>query len=68
MVGQGEPEIVIGKGSGIDSIKDRLNRFQITADDKQAMDILMAIKDWGLVHKRLMTDDEFRVIAENTLS
>jgi isopropylmalate/homocitrate/citramalate synthase len=68
MVGQKEPEIVIGKGSGIDSIKDRLDRFQIKADDKQAMDILMAIKDWGLQNKRLMNDDEFRKIAEDTLS
>ena len=63
-----EPEIVIGKGSGIDSIKDRLDRFQIKADDKQAMDILMAIKDWGLQNKRLMNDDEFRKIVEDTLS
>lgn len=67
LVGQKEPEIVIGKGSGIDSIKDRLNRFQISADDKQAMDILMAIKDWGLIHKKLMTDDEFRAIVEKTI-
>jgi len=67
MVGQNEPEIVIGKGSGIDSIKDRLNRFQIKTDDRQAMDILMAIKDWGLIHKKLMTDDEFRVIVEKTI-
>ena len=67
LVGQKEPEIVIGKGSGIDSIKDRLNRFQINADDKQAMDILMAIKDWGLIHKKLMTDDEFRTIVEKTI-
>ena len=67
LVGQKEPEIVIGKGSGIDSIKDRLNRFQINADDKQAMDILMAIKDWGLIHKKLMTDDEVRTIVEKTI-
>jgi len=32
------------------------------------MDILMAIKDWGLQNKRLMNDDEFRKIAEDTLS
>jgi hypothetical protein len=32
------------------------------------MDILLAIKDWGLKHKRLMNDDEFRAIAEETLS
>jgi isopropylmalate/homocitrate/citramalate synthase len=67
MVGQKEPEIVIGKGSGIDSIKDRLSRFQINTDDRQAMDILMAIKDWGLIHKKLMTDDEFRTIVEKTI-
>ena len=41
---------------------------EIKADDKQAMDILMAIKDWGLKHKKLMNDDEFRAIAEQTLS
>lgn len=68
MVGQKEPEIVIGKGSGIDSINDRLARFQIQADEKQAMDVLLAVKDWGLKHKRLMTDDEFRKVAEATLA
>jgi isopropylmalate/homocitrate/citramalate synthase len=67
MVGQKEPEVVIGKGSGIDSIKDRLARFQIQADDRQQMDILLAVKDWGLKHKRLMSDDEFRRVVEATL-
>ena len=67
MVGQNEPEVVIGKGSGIDSIKHRLASFQIQADDRQQMDILLAVKDWGLQHKRLMTDDEFRKIVETTL-
>jgi isopropylmalate/homocitrate/citramalate synthase len=67
MVGQAEPEIVLGKGSGIDSIKDRLSRFQIQADDRQSMDVLIAVKDWGLKHKRLMTDDEFRQVVEATL-
>jgi hypothetical protein len=27
----------------------------------------MAVKDWGLVHKRLMSADEFRVLAEDVL-
>jgi hypothetical protein len=31
------------------------------------MDVLLAVKDWGLKHKRLMTDDEFRKVAEATL-
>lgn len=68
LVGQKEPEIVIGKGSGIDTVKDRLSRMQIKADDKQMMDVLLAVKDWGLKHKRLMTDDEFRKLAEQTLA
>jgi len=68
MVGQADPEIVIGKGSGIDTVKDRLRRMQVTADDKQAMNVLLAVKDWGLKNKRLMTDDEFRKLAEETLA
>jgi len=68
MVGQKEPEIVIGKGSGIDSIKDRLARFQLPADDRKAMDVLLAVKDWGLKYKRLMSDDEFRKLAEGVLA
>jgi len=30
--------------------------------------VLMAVKDWGLIHKRLMNDDEFKKLAEETLS
>jgi len=26
------------------------------------------VKDWGLVHKRLMKDDEFKKLAEETLA
>ena len=68
MVGQAEPEVVMGKGSGIDSVKDWLNKFQIQATDEQSMEVLMAVKDWGLIHKRLMNDDEFRKLAEETLA
>jgi hypothetical protein len=32
------------------------------------MELLMAVKDWGLVHKRLMKDDEFKKLAEETLA
>lgn len=68
LVGQAEPEVVMGKGSGIDSVKDWLSKFQIQANEEQSMEVLMAVKDWGLIHKRLMTDDEFRELAELTLS
>ncbi len=68
MVGQSEPEVVMGKGSGIDSVKDWLAKFQIQANEEQSMEVLMAVKDWGLIHKRLMNDDEFRKLAEATLA
>ncbi len=68
MVGQAEPEVVMGKGSGIDSVKDWLAKFQLQASEEKAMEVLMAVKDWGLIHKRLMTDDEFRKLAEETLA
>ena len=68
MVGQAEPTAVMGKGSGIDTVKNWLSKFQIKADDEQAMGILMEVKNWGLIHKRLMTEDEFRKLAEEFLA
>jgi len=68
VVGQQPAKIVMGKGSGIDSIKDWLQRQQISATDEQAMDVLLAVKTWGLENKRLMSDDEFRKVAEETLA
>ena len=67
-MGQSEPEAVIGKGSGIDNVKHFLDKFQIKASEEQAMEVLMEVKDWGLIHKRLMKDDEFRKLAEETLA
>jgi len=68
MGGQREPQTVMGKGSGIDTCKEWLERNQIAADGEQAMTVLMAVKDWGLIHKRLMTNDEFKKLAEETLA
>ena len=67
MVGQEEPETVMGKGSGIDTVKEWLARIQIVVDDEKSMEVLMAVKDWGLVHKRLMTSDEFQSLAKDVL-
>ncbi len=68
LVGQAEPEAVMGKGSGIDNCKHWLDKFQIQADEDQAMEVLMAVKEWGLVHKRLMKDEEFSTLAKDVLS
>jgi hypothetical protein len=31
------------------------------------MKVLMAVKEWGLVHKRLMKDEEFSTLAKDVL-
>ncbi len=67
MVGQADPIAVIGKGCGIDNVKHYLDKFQFTYTEESAMALLMDIKNWGLKHKRLMTDDEFRAFAEENL-
>jgi isopropylmalate/homocitrate/citramalate synthase len=67
LVGQAEPEAVMGKGSGIDNCKHWLDKFQIQASEEDAMKVLMAVKEWGLVHKRLMKDEEFSKLAKDIL-
>ena len=67
MVGQAEPETVMGKGSGIDTVKEWLARIQIVVEDEKSMEVLMAVKDWGLIHKRLMSQDEFNALAKDVL-
>ncbi len=67
LVGQGKPEIVMGKGSGIDSVKMWLHHLEIEADDEEAMDVLMAVKQFGLREKRLMTEEEFADLATEVI-
>lgn len=67
LIGRDAPKIVMGKGSGIDSVKIWLQNLQIRTTDEQAMAVLMAVKEWGLAHKRLMTEDEFSILARQTI-
>lgn len=68
LIGREPARIVMGKGSGIDSVKLWLERLQIRADEQQGMAVLAAVKEWGLAHKRLMTEDEFATLAMQVLS
>lgn len=67
LIGRGAPAVVMGKGSGIDSVKSWLEKAQVRATDEEAMSVLMAVKEWGLAHKRLMTPDEFRSVVKTVL-
>lgn len=68
VVGQSPAEIMIGKGSGIDSVKMWLYKLEIEASEEEAMQVLMAVKQFGLTHKRLLTEEEFEALANQTLA
>ena len=67
VVGQPPAKIVMGKGSGIDSVKGRLKKMGLEASDDEAMKVLAAVKEFSLNHKRLLTEEEFRAIAHANL-
>jgi len=60
LVGQADPEIVLGKGSGLDSVAIWLGRHGIyDADTKELEAILAEVKGRSLAKKGLLDDDEF---------
>jgi isopropylmalate/homocitrate/citramalate synthase len=64
MVGQSGPEIVMGKGSGLDSVLIWLDRTGMgPATEEQMMAILQEVKALSLQKKGLLTEDDFRKIA-----
>jgi len=67
VVGQQAPKIVIGKGSGIDSIKAKLKELGIKASEEEAMKVLMAIKQRSLETKSLLTNEEVREVIATVL-
>lgn len=67
VVGQPAPKIVVGKGSGIDTIKARLKAMKITVTDEEAMKVVMAVKEHSMETKALLTDEEFNQVVKATL-
>lgn len=67
LVGQAPPEIVLGKGSGLDSVAIHLDRNGRSADSDQLMEILMEVKAKSLEKKGLLDNDEFMAIANSIL-
>ena len=64
MVGQPQPEIVLGKGSGLDSVAVWLDKYNLSASTEVMEAILMDVKGKSLEVKRLITADEFLKIAD----
>jgi len=63
LVGQPEPLLVLGKGSGIDSVAAALERLGLTASDEQALAILDEVKARSLETKGLVDDEAFTEIV-----
>jgi isopropylmalate/homocitrate/citramalate synthase len=68
LVGQAPGGSALGKGSGIDSVKIWLDDIGVEADDDQAMDVLMAVKQFALENKRLLNQDDLRKIVDEVLT
>ncbi|MFW2340006.1 MAG: pyruvate carboxyltransferase [Acidimicrobiia bacterium] len=68
LVGQSQPEAVLGKGSGVDSVAIWLGRHGIhDADTKEIELILAEAKGVSLAKKGLLDDDEFLDIVREVL-
>jgi len=64
LVGQPPPEIVLGKGSGIDNVVVWLDRLGVRATDEQTMAVLQEVKARSLEKKRLLDREDFVRVVE----
>ena len=67
LVGQPDPTIVLGKGSGLDNVAIWLDRHGLDATTEQLNEILVQVKARSLETKSLLDDDEFLKIANGVL-
>jgi isopropylmalate/homocitrate/citramalate synthase len=67
-VGQQEPKVVLGKNSGLDSIRIWLSDLGRDATEEQMTEILMQLKSESMQKKRLLTVDEFLNIVDRVLA
>ncbi len=64
LVGQPAPKLVLGKGSGLDSILGNLDRLGRTATTEQLQTILDEVKGRSLETKSLLDDEAFLEIVD----
>jgi isopropylmalate/homocitrate/citramalate synthase len=59
-----ERGIVLGKKSGLDSIRIKCAELGLDVPEEQRAELLAAVKRLGSAHRRLVTDDEFRQLVQ----
>jgi isopropylmalate/homocitrate/citramalate synthase len=67
LVGQQPGASALGKGSGLDSVKIWAEQIDVELNDDEAMDVLLAVKQFALQNKRLLNQDDFRRIVEQVI-
>lgn len=67
LVGQKPVTIVLGKNSGLPSIQEWCENLGIQASEDQMMEMLRQVKEKSFEKKDLLTEDEFKAIADSTL-
>jgi isopropylmalate/homocitrate/citramalate synthase len=58
-----ERSVVLGKKSGLDSIRIKAKELGLEIAEERQAEILAAVKALGVEKRRLVTDDEFRKIV-----
>jgi isopropylmalate/homocitrate/citramalate synthase len=58
-----ERELVLGKKSGIDSIRIKAEQLGVQLDDEAQRELLARVKDLGVRKRDLVSDEEFRELA-----
>jgi isopropylmalate/homocitrate/citramalate synthase len=64
LVGQRPARVVLGKNSGLDSIKMHLERIRVKASDEEVNEIVLRVKAASLKKKGLLDDQEFRKLVK----
>jgi isopropylmalate/homocitrate/citramalate synthase len=59
-----ERRIVLGKKSGLDSIRIKAAELGLELDDEAQRDLLVRVKELGTRKRGLVTDEEFRELAQ----
>jgi isopropylmalate/homocitrate/citramalate synthase len=67
LVGQPPPVLVLGKGSGLDSVAAALERLGRSATPEQVELILSEVKERSLAEKGLLDDDRFLEIVDRVV-
>ncbi len=66
-VGQPPAEVVMGKGSGINSVNMWLTDVGMQVSEEDAMKVLQATKAYSLKNKKMLSKAEFRDLARSVL-